>query len=438
MADREKKGLIARWLEGKERSEDYARSTLPTSRWALFWDILKGRFGKLVLVNLLMVVTLLPLAAVIVWRILALGAQGMMGPYGAGLGVGYPAIPELVGYAEMTVFQADLLFFALFIPAGAIAALGISGGGYIIRNLIWTEGIFVANDFLRGIRRNYWNVLEAVLILTVLLFIARTMGNLADWLVALGAQGAGWLIASKVIGYIFVAFSVLLFFWMISLGISYKQGPWALFRNAVVMTIGTFPQTVFFAALATWPIFLAMFAGGFFGIIGILILLLFGVSYMLLVWLDYSQWAFDRFINPGIGVATGRGLYNKDKPKDTVGSAGAAMQDSAAMREYRRLIVAQGKSKLVCRPIKPIDDDLEVYQLPDSFSREDLAKLRESKAAIEEDTRAYEEEHKDDERYVEYNRQFEERERALREEEEGGGKKKKKKKPQPPKMLNKR
>ena len=169
MADRERKGLVARWLEGKERSEDYARSTLPTSRWALFWDILKGRFGKLVLVNLLMVVTILPLAAVIVWRVLALGVQGTVGPYGAGLGVGYPILPELVGYAEMSALQADLLFFALFIPAGAIAALGISGGGYIIRNLIWTEGIFVANDFLRGIRRNYWNVLEAVLVLTVLL-----------------------------------------------------------------------------------------------------------------------------------------------------------------------------------------------------------------------------------------------------------------------------
>ena len=57
MADREKKGLVARWLEGKERSEDYARSTLPTSRWSLFWDIFKGRFGRLVLVNLLMLVT---------------------------------------------------------------------------------------------------------------------------------------------------------------------------------------------------------------------------------------------------------------------------------------------------------------------------------------------------------------------------------------------
>lgn len=436
MADREKKGLVARWLEGKERSEDYARSTLPTSRWALFWDILKGRFGRLVLINLLMVVTFLPLAAVIVWRVLAIGVQGTVGPYGSGLGVGYPVLPELVGYAEMSMFQADLLFFALFIPAGAIAALGISGGGYIIRNLIWTEGIFVANDFLRGIRRNYWNVLEAVLVLTVLLFVARTMGNLADWLVAIGAEGAGWLIASKIVGYIFVAFGILLFFWMISLGISYKQGPWALFRNAVVMTVGTFPQTVFFAALATWPIFLAMFAGGFFAVIGILLLLFFGISYMLLVWLDYSQWAFDKFINPTIGVATGRGLYNKDKPRS--GSSTAPAQDSAAMREYRRLIVAQGKSKLVCRPIKPIDDELEVYQLPESFSREDLEKLRQSKQAIEEDTRAYEEEHKDDERYVEYNRQFEERERALREEDESSGKKKKKKAPQPPKMLNKR
>lgn len=436
MADREKKGLVARWLEGKERSEDYARSTLPTSRWALFWDILKGRFGRLVLINLLMVVTFLPLAAVIVWRVLAIGVQGTVGPYGSGLGVGYPVLPELIGYAEMSMFQADLLFFALFIPAGAIAALGISGGGYIIRNLIWTEGIFVANDFLRGIRRNYWNVLEAVLVLTVLLFVARTMGNLADWLVAIGAEGAGWLVASKIVGYIFVAFGILLFFWMISLGISYKQGPWALFRNAVVMTVGTFPQTVFFAALATWPIFLAMFAGGFFAVIGILLLLFFGISYMLLVWLDYSQWAFDKFINPTIGVATGRGLYNKDKPRSS--SSTAPAQDSAAMREYRRLIVAQGKSKLVCRPIKPIDDELEVYQLPESFSREDLEKLRQSKQAIEEDTRAYEEEHKDDERYVEYNRQFEERERALREEDESSGKKKKKKAPQPPKMLNKR
>ena len=89
MADKEKRGgLVARWLIGKERSEDYARSTLPTSRWALFWDILKGRFGKLVLVNLFMVVTFLPVVAVIVLRVLDIGANGAVGPYAGGLGVG--------------------------------------------------------------------------------------------------------------------------------------------------------------------------------------------------------------------------------------------------------------------------------------------------------------------------------------------------------------
>lgn len=67
---------------------------------------------------------------------------------------------------------------------------------YIIRNLIWTEGIFVANDFVRGIRRNYWNVFEAVLLFTITLFVAQTMGNLADYLIVLDIA-PGWMLASR-------------------------------------------------------------------------------------------------------------------------------------------------------------------------------------------------------------------------------------------------
>ena len=52
----QKKGLIARLLEGKEKSEEYARSTLPTNRWQLFFDIFKGNFSKIVIVNLLTMV----------------------------------------------------------------------------------------------------------------------------------------------------------------------------------------------------------------------------------------------------------------------------------------------------------------------------------------------------------------------------------------------
>ena len=207
MAVREKKGLVARWLEGKERSEDYARSTLPTNRWSLFWDIFKGRFGKLVLINLLVLVTFLPMIAIVVFRAMSFMVQGASGPFGAGLGVGYPAIPNITGTAEMMALQSDLVFFGLLIPAGAIAAIGISGGMYIIRNLIWTEGVFVANDFARGIKRNYLSVLEAMLVFTVFLFLAQSMGHLADLFVVTGSDLAGWMTASKIIGFVFVVFS---------------------------------------------------------------------------------------------------------------------------------------------------------------------------------------------------------------------------------------
>ncbi|MDE6411032.1 MAG: hypothetical protein K2L02_00650 [Clostridia bacterium] len=432
MARGERKGFVARWLEGKERSEDYARSTLPTNRWGLFWDIMKGRFGRMVITNLLVFITLIPVILILVFRWIVVGSQGLVGPFGGGFGAGYPALPNISGAAEEMIFGTDLLFYGLLIPAMVIAGLGISGGMYIIRNMIWTEGIFVANDFLRGIKRNFWNVLEAVLIFSVLLFFAKTMGNLADWLVVRGVPNSGWLVASKVIGYIFVALAILICLWMISLGVNYKQGPWQLFRNAVVMTFGTFPQTVFFAALALWPIILALFTSGVVMIVALVLILFIALSYAMLVWMDYCQWAFDKFINPNMGVATGRGLYDKNKTGKDAQKDGN--MESAAMREYKRQIVAMGKSKLVCRPIKPIDDDLEIYQLPESFSREDLQKLRESKQKVVDDVEAYEAEHKDDEQYVEYNKQFEEQEKALKTEEDA----KKKKKVKRPEMLNKK
>lgn len=437
MAERERKGLVARWLEGKERSEEYARSTLPTSRWALFWDIFKGRFWKLVLVNLLVLLTFLPLFGIIFWRSVSIAAQGLAGPFGAGLGIGYPALPDLIGVGESMVLQADLFFYALMIPAAILAGLGISGGMYIIRNMIWTEGIFVANDFVRGIKRNFWNVTEAVLIFMVVFYMVNIMGDFANLLIASGTGSTGWLIASQVVGYVFLGLAILVCLWMISLGVNYKQGPWALFRNAVMMTVGTIIQTVVFAAVALLPFIIMFLTGGtnIFFVIALMLVVFFAFSYAMLVWMSFSQWAFDRFVNPQMGYTVGKGLYDKNRTPAQKAAESAA--ESAALREYKRQIVAQGRSKLVCRPIKPIDDDLEIYQLPESFSRDDLRRLKESKQAVADDVAAFEEEHKNDEQYVEYNRQFDERERALQE-EEGGGKKKKKKAPTPPKMLNKR
>ena len=60
-----KQGFLNRLIMGKERDEDYARSTLPSNRWALGWDIFKGSLGKLCKINLLVIATAIPIIILI-------------------------------------------------------------------------------------------------------------------------------------------------------------------------------------------------------------------------------------------------------------------------------------------------------------------------------------------------------------------------------------
>ena len=428
----QKKGLITRLLEGKERSEEYARSTLPTNRWQLFWDIFKGSFGKIVKVNLLMLLFFIPLAIVVFMGIMYAESVGVTYPFGANLGIGYPAMPNMQGQSEWLTLQGDLYMYIGIVITSLIAAIGLSGGMYVMRNMVWTEGIFVANDFWRGVKLNFKNALQTVVFFSIILLLTTALINFTNFTLAATevpkAQKVMLQISSTV-SYMFIILTAMMSLWMIALGVNYNMGFFALLKNSFLMTIGTLPQTVFFGVIALLPFLLFLLGGSFFTMIAIMLIILFGLAYLLLVWLDFAQWVFDKYINPKLeGAKVGRGIFNKD------GSAPITEADSAAAVEYQRMLLSHGRSRLVARPIKPIDDSMQVYELPQAFTREDLKKLRESKQNIAEDTEAYAEEHKNDLRYVEYNRQFDERERALREEEEKKGKKRGKKlKSTPPK-----
>lgn len=425
----QKKGFIARMLEGKERSEEYARTTLPTNRWQLFFDIFKGNFGKIVKVNLLTLLFCVPMLAVIIFSNLFSQVNGQLYPFGSNLGGGYPAYPNIDGMAEMITLQSGLVTYGAIALSAFIASVGLAGGMYVVRNMVWTEGVFVANDFWRGVKLNYKNALQTALFFTLILFIATSLINLADFSMVINVDMSKfervWLTISKVVSYFIIALAAMMSFWMISLGVNYTQGFFRLIKNSLLIVFGTLPQTIFFGAIALLPFILFLLNGQLFTVIGIIVVFLFGFAYALLVWLDFSQWVFDKYLNPRIeGAKVGRGIYNKNGDEE--------VDQSAAEMEYQRALIALGKSQLSARPMKPIDDGLEVYELPTSFTREDLAKLRKSKEDIFEDTAAYEEEHKNDEKYVEYNRTFDEREKALQEETDKNGKKKKRK---PPKML---
>ncbi len=427
----QKKGLIARMLEGKERSEEYARSTLPTNRWQLFWDIFKGNFWKIVKVNLLILLFFIPLLIVIVLSWMVSENNGIIYPFGANLGVGYPAAPQMQGLSESLTLRSGMTIYLIVSLTSIVAAVGLAGGMYVVRNMVWTEGIFVGNDFWRGVKLNYKNALQTAMFFCIIFSFCQTMINISELSLAGGLVSDGqviWLRISQVASYLFMTLAAMMSLWMIALGVNYKMSFFVMLKNSFLMSIGTLPQTVFFGVLALIPLVLFMIGGSMLMSFGIIITVLFGFAYALLVWLDFAQWVFDKYINPKLeGAKVGRGIYNRD------GSSQLTGDDSAASIEYQRIILSHGRSRLVARPIKPIDDSLQVYELPQAFTREDLKKLRESKQNIAEDSEAYAEEHKNDLRYVEYNKQFDERERALQEEDMKGKKKRAKK---PPRILN--
>jgi uncharacterized membrane protein YesL len=381
-------GFISRLMLGSEKSEGYARASLPSNRWELFWDIFKGRFGKLVIINLLTLLFCIPFLALLFFRYIALTNYGVIYPFSQGFGAGYGALPPnlIVGLPENIVFNVNMIIF-LFAPlAFMFAAVGISGGAYVIRNMVWTEGIFVANDFWRGIKQNFKQMLWIFLVYSLVFYFSTISIAMCDQTIAMGTNMKWLFIISEVLTYGLLAVFTIMTLHMITMSVTYNLKFRHLIKNSFLFTIGLLPQNLFFIACGLIP-FIVLLFGNFFLTIGIILILLFVLSMFLLIWTNFCQWAYDRFVNDKIpGAQKNRGIYEKIKESD-----------SSALKQYREQMAMASRSSLNSKPIKPItDDELKLHELPTSFNRSDIEKLNESKQAIYEDHERYVEEHKND------------------------------------------
>ena len=68
-------------LEGKEIADDYSRQAATRGRWGETWDIFKSNFGKIVLINILVLITFAPAVAIMVFRAMYIANLGAMYPF---------------------------------------------------------------------------------------------------------------------------------------------------------------------------------------------------------------------------------------------------------------------------------------------------------------------------------------------------------------------
>ena len=376
-----KKGFIARMIEGPERSETYAASTLPTNRWQLGWDVFKTNTGKHFKINLLTLVFLLPFIAICVLTYMYKLANVDILPFTQNMAIGYPSYPSTFGLSANLALSASVEFFKFLIVGILVGAVGLSGGFYVMRNMVWAEGVIVGSDFFKGVKQNYFVVLFSLLFYGVIMGLSVISVNMAQLLIDT-CTGIKWLLVSaQVLTYIIMGIVSIMVLYMITLGVTYKLSFGKLIKNSFILTIGLIPTNVFFAFLAALPFLLFSLKVSMLMALAILLVFVWGFSIFMLIWTDYSNWVFDRFINDKVpGAKKNRGIY---KPNAT--------------EEDGEQIIFE-KTKLNSS-IKPITDyDVELYELPESFSRKDLQKLEETKEAMRRDSDKYAEEHGNDDK----------------------------------------
>ena len=380
MANNNKKGgLFSKLTQMPERSEDYARKTLPTNRWSLGWDLFRTNFGKIVKINLLTLLFVFPLFFLFLLNAVNLSASAEEYPFSQNLGLGYPTYPGITGLAETLNYNNNITTFVYAFILVFYISIGVAGGFYVMRNMVWTEGVFVGSDFWAGVKKNYKNVLLSSLLFTVFLAITTLSINLSDIQIANNPNLTILFTILKVISYAFLVFFILVYMWMLTLNVTYELKFTKLIKNGVIFALSLLPFSLFFGALA-FLVFTPLLAemGTLFFTIGVLLTLTFGLSLFMLIWMNYSTWAFDEFVNDKVaGAKKNRGIYKKNE----------------AVKDY----TVSTTTVINKRPVKPITDyDVEIVELPTTFSRADLQRLQESKIAMIEDSDRYVEEHKNE------------------------------------------
>ena len=402
-------------LQGREIYDDFVRKSTPTGRWGYTWSVFKASFLKLLLLNLIVLVTFAPGILLIIFRdIYVTGVLG--GAYQFNTSIIHVPVGNVTGLTEMLVLSADLRFYSLLIVAGFIASIGIAGATYCIRKLLTTNGEFSFKNFFHGIKVGYFTTLLPVTLFLVFFFATKIVGDWMDVEYAVGGNKAGSTTA-----YVFAIIANVLVglycAWLYAVGNSYRVNFAQLFKNSFVMLIGTPIQTIIMAGFALIPVWFYLF-DGFLRTLSYVFFIFIGFIFIILSWISFSQWAFDLYITPNLKAAQ-EDANSKKTPQQL------QAEKEAAERQAARELLAAGKSELASKPVLPIEGQSGVARTAVTFRREDIATADANRAKLRENIANYENAHRNDPVYVEYNKMFQDREKALQDEPKKGKKKKK-------------
>jgi len=251
-------GFFNRMYYGDPRKPDLKEEDLKKNRFKLFFLVLQIRFWKIMQLNLLYSVFLLP--------------------------------AFLLGYLQLMVTAEtgeplSILFFALLTLGMMIAGPATAGTVYVLRNWARDEHAWLFLDFKDAWKRN-WK--EAILIMFIngtaltLLYVNYTFYR------DLAGQNVWFLIINYfmiVLAIIYAMMNIYIFPLLVTYKLTVKQ----IFKNAFIFTIVKLPQT-----FAIFVVILAIFALSIYFMFPIFII---GLAFPALIGVSLANGVFDLYMN---------------------------------------------------------------------------------------------------------------------------------------------
>lgn len=268
-----------KWMMGNPNKPDFTVEDLPQTRMELFFDVIKIRFLKLISVNLLYMLFLLPL-------ILA----GLFTGFSVYSQVEAEKLDNIQAIAELLLKTVDVMLL-IGIPLYMLAAPAKAGMHYVIRNWAWGEDATIRHEFWKEFKRS-WK--QAV----TLHFITGLGIYAVFWWIRLlitpqNIENFPWMpYAAALIGFLLVLYllsSMHHFPQLVTYNLTVRQ----IIKNSFIYMILQLPRT--FVALVGYVAIFALCA--WLPAIFVVLLLTMGIAFITLAKTIFSGFIFDKYVN---------------------------------------------------------------------------------------------------------------------------------------------
>ena len=260
----------------KKATHDFKVNDLPKNRKEVFFDCLKMRYGIIVSLGFMSVFFALPLVICLLLRDINLSSLLA--------DITNQEFGEEQGY--QLFYSLKMAYSLALVPCLVIWGLGLAGVMYIIRQLVWYEGIFFFSDFFEGIRKN-WKAYSTSFLVLGLYNVELTMLSYqkvsAVWY---GIYlGAGFLLLIPIVLFV------------LQMSLVYKFSFRGSVKNAFLLYIGNVPKTLL-AELSIALVFATMgIPHVLFKYVALLVMMLFLLPLILMGVVLYGFSLFDEYIN---------------------------------------------------------------------------------------------------------------------------------------------